>query len=92
MLAKLENIGPFHFFFTLSCGDTRYDENFSSFLVEKGYKMQYIIDKDGNAITIVKSKEGRDINKPIEQFLAEDIDESLHEDQNKCSHGHKKLS
>ena len=28
MIAKLENIGPFHIFFTLSCGDKRCDENF----------------------------------------------------------------
>ena len=32
MIAKLENLGPFHLFFTLSCGDTRYDENFSPIL------------------------------------------------------------
>ena len=37
MIAKLENNGPFHLFFTLSCGDCRYDENFLSFLVDKGY-------------------------------------------------------
>ena len=70
MLAKLENIGPFHLFFTLSCGDTRYDENFSSFLRENDYKMQYFVDEDGTARTIVKSKDGRIINKSIKQFLA----------------------
>ena len=42
MIAKLENIGPFHLFFTLSCGDTRYDENFSSFLVDHGFRLEYI--------------------------------------------------
>ena len=45
MIAKLENIGPFHFFFTLSCGDNRYDENFSSFLVKNGYSLQYFTNR-----------------------------------------------
>ena len=31
-IAKLENHGPFQFFFTLSCADMRYDENFTSLL------------------------------------------------------------
>ena len=51
MIAKLHNIGPFHLFFTLSCGDTRYNENFSAFLVEKGYEMQYFTNDDGTGRT-----------------------------------------
>ena len=39
MLAKLENFGPFHLFFTLSCGDMRWEENFTSILREKGWKI-----------------------------------------------------
>ena len=31
-IAKLQNNGPFQFFFTLSCADTRYEENFTSVL------------------------------------------------------------
>ena len=79
MIAKLENFGPFHLFFTLSCGDTRYDENFSSFLVENGYDMTYTVKEDGTTDTLVKSKDGRPIDKKLETFLKEDIDESLHE-------------
>ena len=30
LIYKLENKGPFHFFFTLSCADARWDENFST--------------------------------------------------------------
>ena len=30
LLAKLENKGPFQFFYTLSCADMRWDENFTS--------------------------------------------------------------
>ena len=32
MFAKLDNFGPFHFFFTLSCADLRWDENFAAIL------------------------------------------------------------
>ena len=78
MIAKLENLGPFHIFFTLSCGDTRYDENFSSFLVENGYTMEYMRNEDGSTETKVKSKDGRN-KKPIKDFLIEDVDDSLHE-------------
>ena len=48
MIAKLENIGPFNLFFTLSCGDSRYEENFSTFLTERGYKLKYKCNDDGS--------------------------------------------
>ena len=80
MIAKLENIGPFHFFFTLSCGDTRYDENFSAFLAQHGYLINYIVNSDTLEIeTFIDSKDGRSIGKQIETFLQEDVNESLHE-------------
>ena len=46
MLAKLDNFGPFHFFYTLSCGDMRWDENFTSILKEKGYKIIWTATND----------------------------------------------
>ena len=79
MIAKLENIGPFHLFFTLSCGDTRYDENFSSFLVQNDYTLEYLCKDDGTTETIVKCKGQRKINKELNLFLEEDVSESLHE-------------
>ena len=79
MIAKLENNGPFHLFFTLSCGDTRYDENFSSFLVQNNYTMEYNCKDNGTTETIVKCKGQRKINKELNQFLKEDVSESLHE-------------
>ena len=77
MIAKLENIGPFHIFFTLSCGDTRCKENFSFFLVTNGYAIEYSVDDNGMMETRVKNGDGT--SKTLEEFLAEDIDESLHE-------------
>ena len=41
MQAKLENLGPFQFFFTLSCADSRWDENFSSILRNLGVSVKY---------------------------------------------------
>ena len=79
MIAKLENLGPFHLFFTLSCGDARCEENFSSFLFKNGYQLQYWSKADGSTQIIVDQKDGRIINKTLKQFLEEDVDESLHE-------------
>ena len=79
MIAKLENLGPFHLFFTLSCGDTRYDENFSAFLAENNYSIEYFTNPDGTTETTIKSNDSRDIAKNLQDFLSEDIDESLHE-------------
>ena len=46
LIARLENLGPFNLFFTLSCGEKRYNENFTPFLKEipelKDIEMQYI--------------------------------------------------
>ena len=80
MIAKLENIGPFHFFFTLSCGDTRYNENFSTFLTQNDYTINYIFNGDTFQIeTFVEALKGRKIKKKLEIFLQEDVNESLHE-------------
>ena len=39
LYAKLENLGPFTFFFTLSCADVRWAENFTSLL--EGHKIVF---------------------------------------------------
>ena len=82
MIAKLDNLGPFHLFFTLSCADMRWDENFASILHEKGVDVKYSVrpDDEDNWDTIVEAKRtGGDKYKPIKQFIEEDIEESLHE-------------
>ena len=45
LLAKLDNFGPFQFFFTLSCADARWDENFTSSMHELGIKVTYEVDQ-----------------------------------------------
>ena len=82
MIAKLDNLGPFHLFFTLSCADMRWDENFGAILQERGHEIRYKVIKDDedNWDTLVEAKKkGGDEYKPIKQFIKEDIEESLHE-------------
>ena len=42
LFAKVENCGPFHMFFTLSCGDSRYPENFTAFLQDNEIEWRVI--------------------------------------------------
>ena len=39
LFTKLESLGPFTFFFTLSCADVRWPENFTALL--EGHKVTY---------------------------------------------------
>ena len=46
MFAKLDNFGPFHFFFTLSCADLRWDENFAAILRARECTVKYEMEDD----------------------------------------------
>ena len=48
LLARLENLGPFTYFFTLSCGDLRWPENFSALLQDEVVEF----DSDSDQVTI----------------------------------------
>ena len=83
MLARLDNLGPFQFqlFFTLSCADMRWDENFAAVLLEKGFETNYhvIQDEEGNWDNVIEARIKGGDWKPIKQVLYEDMDESIHE-------------
>ena len=79
MLAKLDNLGPFQFFFTLSCADTRWNENLSSILRQQGISVEYSFDGLGHEETIVKYGKGLENRKVLSQYLKEDVDSSMHE-------------
>jgi hypothetical protein len=80
LLAKLDNLGPFQLFFTLSCADMRWDENFAAIIREKNYAVTYTLKPDGeNFVTKVTIKMADGKDKRLREFLAEDVDESLHE-------------
>ena len=82
MLAKLDNLGPFHLFFTLSCADMRWDENFAAILHDRSFDIKYTLTKDDedNWDTIIEARKTKEEEyKLIKLFIEEDIDVSLHE-------------
>ena len=82
MLARLDNLGPFQLFFTLSCADMRWNENFAAILLERGYEIAYEQTQkmeDGSSNTIIKARSPGQEWKPINNFIEENIEESLHE-------------
>ena len=77
MLARLDNLGPFQFFFTLSCADMLWDENFSTILRKLGRTIEYEVSSDGTEITWVKIGENRWME--LREFLKANVSTSLHE-------------
>ena len=85
MQAKLENFGPFHMFYTLSCGDMRWDENFTSILKDKGYNIIWSAEsgKFEDCVEVIVEVEyekgGQQKYSKLRDFLKEEVDDSLHE-------------
>ena len=84
VVAKLEQLGPFQFFFTLSCADKRWSENFVSILSQRGLKIIYEpvkhdVETDDKfsykADDIWVQEEGKE-KVPLEDYLE---NENLHE-------------
>ena len=48
LVAKVKQLGPFHIFFTFSCGEMRWTEIFLSLFKRKGYKVVIPDDWNGN--------------------------------------------
>ena len=79
MLARLDNLGAFQLFFTLSCADLRWEPSFASILRDGGYTLhQEVIKIDGHwkqHITVKVKGEW----KPLKNFIEEDLKESYHQ-------------
>ena len=79
MLSKLDNIGPFQLFFTLSCADLRWDATVASVMAEQGYEVRGSLE-NVNGIwkdkTEIKTSSGS--WKLLKDFLKEDLKESQH--------------
>ena len=63
IFSKLDNFGPFQFFFTLSCADLRWPENFAAILRAKGFTIKYMTEEDQDGfpkteIYVEHSKDG----------------------------------
>ena len=91
ILGKIDNFGPFHWFYTLSCADMRWNENFTSILREKGYKIIWNHGKysdnggpncpnvDDVNIQVEVMKNGEIELMDLQYFLENECEESVHE-------------
>ena len=80
MMAKLDNFGPFQIFWTLSCADKLWDENFTSILAEKGIRILYKFDQNENEETLVGVEKNNVMCwLPLKEYIQEEMDESVHE-------------
>lgn len=95
MMAKMENIGPFHWFFTLSCGDMKWCANFSSYFEEKSYGLS--VTEEGNVQMSKEWKEGEDLTegwtgRQGDRTMKRQWDEFKESEEFKKSvHGHDKI-
>ena len=79
MLAKLENLGSFQLFFTLSCADMRWKENFAAILRDQGLNLSFSVIPDERGhydtkIMVEFQKDGKLTKKDIKQYLTEEVD------------------
>ena len=56
MIAKLEQLGPFTFFYTLSCGDRRWDQFFATIVTKKcpDLLVMHVIEENGVRLYVDK--------------------------------------
>ena len=69
LLAKLDNFGPFQSFFTLSCADKRWEENFGSLLQEVDVQISYENDNSTDEIKLFVTAAGQKIS--LEEYLTD---------------------
>ena len=84
MIAKLENLGAFQIFFTLSCADLRWEENFAAILRDEGLNLTYslVADEKGYIDTRIEVEYMQNNEKRtmlLKQYIEEFMDKSLHE-------------
>ena len=80
ILSKIDNLGPFHLFFTLSCADQRWPATFATILAERGMSVLFRrTEVDGTPVELVEVRTANGSWKPLDQFLKEDMEESKHQ-------------
>ena len=77
MMARLDNFGPFHAFFTVSCADYRWTENVVAVLRERGISVRCTIDSDQEQAYEVYIDEETGW-MPISDYVADKMDETVH--------------
>ena len=73
LVAKVKQLGPFHIFYTFSCGEMRWSQMFVTLLKKKGYTVEIPDKWNGNDAELLV--EGKNLWK----FVNEDISNRKHE-------------
>lgn len=73
LIAKVKQLGPFHVFFTFSCGEMRWSEVYLSILKRKGFKVEIPSDWNGDDADLLVE------GKSLWSFVDEDLQISNHE-------------
>merc|ERR1712110_424315 len=77
MVARLDNFGPFHVFFTVSCADYKWPENLVSVLREQGCSIRCTVDTDQKETYFVQTQEGDWIH--LDEYMKTEVNEGIHE-------------
>ena len=74
-ISKLENLGPFTIFFTLSCADRKWSENFTSLLNMEGHKVVYGLNDNFEEVTVdgIPLKDFLNQNEGQHEFIRKNI-------------------
>ena len=73
LVAKVHQLGPFHIFYTFSCGEMRWPEMYITLLRENNYKISKPDEYDGHIENILVE------GKPLWKYVNEDMACSKHE-------------
>ena len=73
LVAKVKQLGPFHIFYTFSCGEMRWPEVYLTLLREKKYEISKPENYDGNLENMLVQ------GKPLWEYVNEDMSCSKHE-------------
>ena len=73
LVAKVKQLGPFHIFYTFSCGEMRWPEVYLTLLREKNYEISKPENYDGNLENMLVQ------GKPLWEYVNEDMSCSKHE-------------
>ena len=77
LVAKVKQLGPFHLFYTLSCGEMRWSEVFLTLLERKGYSVKIPDDWDGTDSTLLV--EGKELWDYVNDVMSEKKHELFNE-------------
>ena len=79
LVAKVKQLGPFHIFYTFSCGEMRWSEVFLSLLKRKGYKVVIPEAWNGNEaeLRVVDPEDDNDVE--LWKFVNERMSQSRYE-------------